>query len=144
MSDIEWFHRLRGNNSMSMVPEVPESINSMSNGSIEFVELSFHVSSSTPMGHSFALQVDLDSEGNNSSSTLNMTVEVLVESFESNNLFNLNRMLSGDANWSVDSEEYYDGSYSARSGSMGVENSTVSTLEIVMDIVEEGSISFET
>ena len=68
-----------------------------------------------------------------------MTVEALVESFES--AFNdLDWSLSGNAEWSIDSDQFYEGNSSARSGTIG--NSTVSTLELTMDILEDGNISF--
>ena len=59
-------------------------INNLSDGSNAFIDLSFYVSNSAPYGHGFALQLELSSDENNSSSTLNFTVEALVESFENN------------------------------------------------------------
>ena len=68
-----------------------------------------------------------------------MTVEALVESFES--AFNdLDWSLSGNTQWSIDSDQFYEGNSSARSGTIG--NSTVSTLELTMDVLEDGNISF--
>ena len=116
------------------------SVNSLLDGSVSFIDLSFNVSSTAPYGHSFALQLDMESEENSSSSTLTMTIEALTESFEAGNFNNLNWGLSGNADWSIDSENYYEGSYSARSGTIG--DNTISTLELTMDIVEDGEISF--
>jgi len=116
------------------------SINSLLDGSISFIDLSFNVSNTTPYGHTFALQLDMDSEENSSSTTLTMTVEALVESFEAGDFTDLDWSLSGNADWSIDSQEYYEGGYSARSGTIG--DNTVSTLELTMDIVEDGQISF--
>ena len=116
-----------------------ESINNLSDGSLAYFDLSFSVSNDAPYGHTFALQLDLESDENSSSSTLEMTVEALVESFES--AFNdLDWSLSGNAEWSIDSNQYYEGNSSARSGTIG--NSTVSTLELTMDVLEDGNISF--
>ena len=116
-----------------------ESINNLSDGSLAYFNLSFNVSNDAPYGHAFALQLDLESDENSSSSTLEMTVEALVESFES--AFNdLDWSLSGNADWSIDSNQFYEGNSSARSGTIG--NRTVSTLELTMDVLEDGNISF--
>ena len=88
--------------------EGSESINNLSDGSLASFNLSFNVSNDAPYGHAFALQLDLESEENSSSSTLEMTVEALVESFES--AFNdLDWSLSGNAEWSIDSDQFYEG-----------------------------------
>ena len=117
-----------------------QSINNLLDGSTAYIDLSFSVSNSAPYGHTFALQLDLDSDENNSSTTLNMTVEALVESFENGDFTDLDWFLDGNADWSVDSQEYFEGGYSARSGNIG--DNTVSTLELTMDIIEDGDISF--
>ena len=67
-----------------------------------------------------------------------MTVEALVESFENGDFTDLDWFLDGNADWSVDSQEYFEGGYSARSGNIG--DNTVSTLELTMDIIEDGDI----
>ena len=116
------------------------SISSLLDGSVSFIDLSFNVSNTTPYGHTFALQLDMESAENSSSTTLTMTVEALTESFEAGSFSDLDWSLSGNADWSIDSQNYYEGSYSARSGTIG--DNTVSTLELTMDIVEDGEISF--
>ena len=116
------------------------SINNLLDGSTAYIDLSFTVSNSAPYGHVFALQLDLESDENNSSTTLNMTVEALVESFEDGDFGDLDWTLDGNADWSIDSQQYFEGGYSARSGNIG--DNTVSTLELTMDVIESGSISF--
>ena len=75
------------------------SINNLSDGSTAFIDLSFNVSSTAPYGHAFALQLELYSDENNSSSTLNFILETLVESFEDNTT-SFSWESSGDADWS--------------------------------------------
>ena len=115
-------------------------VDNLLDGATASIDLSFSVSNTVPYGHSFALQLDLNSDENNSSTTLNMTVEALVESFENGDFNDLEWTLDGNADWSIDSEQYFEGGYSARSGTIG--DNTISTLELTMDIVEAGSISF--
>ena len=116
------------------------TVDNLLDGATASIDLSFSVSNTVPYGHSFALQLDLNSNENNSSTTLNMTVEALVESFENGDFNDLEWTLDGNADWSIDSEQYFEGGYSARSGTIG--DNTISTLELTMDIVEAGSISF--
>jgi len=116
------------------------TVDNLLDGTTASIDLSFSVSNTVPYGHSFALQLDLNSEENSSSTTLNMTVEALVESFENGDFSDLEWTLDGNADWSIDSEQYFEGGYSARSGTIG--DNTISTLELTMDIVEAGNISF--
>ena len=115
-------------------------LNSLGEGESTSVLLGFNVLNSAPYGHSFTLNVTLDSENNSYSSDINLNVENLVESFEESGFSNMNWELSGNANWSIDSNNSSDGIYSAKSGSIG--NNTISTLEIIIDAVEDGNVSF--
>jgi len=117
------------------------SINNLSDGSIAFIDLSFDVSSDAPYGHQFALQLDLDSDGNSSSTTLNMTVGALVESFDSGDLSELSwDFTGGDEDWIITMGETYEGLYSSKSGT--IDHSMFSQLSITIDVVEAGNISF--
>ena len=115
-------------------------INNLLDGSTSFVDLSFSVSSDAPYGHAFALQLNLTSNENNSSSTLNMIVGALVESFNSGTFSDLSWEFDGNANWIIDSNNSYDGAFSARSGA--IDNNMTSDLIITMDIVEDSQIIF--
>ena len=64
----------------------------------------------------------------------------ILKSFEENGFSNMNWALEGNANWSIDSSNSSNGIYSAKSGSIG--DNTVSTLEITIDAVEDGDVSF--
>jgi len=117
-----------------------DTIDNLSNGSTAFLDLSFNVSDSAPFGHAFALQLELDSEENQWNSTLNMSVEALVESFENGDFGDFGWSLSGNADWSIDSDQFFEGNYSARSGTIG--DNTISNIELTMDVLEDGQISF--
>jgi hypothetical protein len=95
---------------------------------------------SAPYGHSFTLNVSLESENNSYSTELDLNIENLIESFETGNFSDMNWQLEGNANWSIDSENSSNGIYSAKAGTIG--NNTISALEISIDVFEEGLISF--
>ena len=115
-------------------------LNNLGEGESTSILLGFNVANSAPYGHSFTLNITLNSENNSYSSDLNLNIKNLIESFEENGFSNMNWALEGNANWSIDSSNSSNGIYSAKSGSIG--DNTVSTLEITIDAVEDGSISF--
>lgn len=117
-----------------------ESINNLLNGSTGLMELSFNVSSTAPFGHAFALQLDLESSENDWNTTLNMAVGTLVESFENNSFSDVSWEFSGDETWNIDSNNHYDGDFSARSGN--IDHNMTSDIIITMDVVEDGQIIF--
>ena len=117
-----------------------DSINNLLDGSSAYLDLSFSVSGNAPYGHTFALQLELDSEENDWSSTLNMTVQALVESFESGTFADAAWEFEGDADWTIDQNNQFDGLYSAKSGA--IDNSMTSDLVLTMNVLEDGQISF--
>ena len=115
-------------------------INNLQEGDTTSAFLGFNVSNSAPYGHSFILSVSLESENNSYSIDFDLTAEQLIESFETGNFSDMNWQLSGNASWSIDSNNSSNGSYSAKSGTIG--NNTISSLEINVEVVEDGFISF--
>jgi len=79
-------------------------------------------------------------ELNFSLSTDPWLLEAEIENFESGQFENFGWELSGDSNWSMDSNDFFEGNYSTRSGN--IDNSQESTLSLSLDIVEPGEISF--
>ena len=54
----------------------------------------------------------MDSEENNWTTSLDLSLEALVESFESGDFSDLEWTLDGNADWSIDSQQYFEGGYS--------------------------------
>ena len=67
-------------------------------------------------------------------------LEAEIENFESGQFENFEWELSGNVNWSMDSNDFFEGNYSTRSGN--IDNSQESALSLSLDIVESGEISF--
>ena len=63
-----------------------------------------------------------------------------IEDFESGDFTHFNWEFSGDANWTIDNTEVYEGSYAARSGNIG--DNDVTTLIIDTTIIQGGNVSF--
>ena len=117
-----------------------EIINSLQDGESISALLGFNVSNSAPYGHAFTLSVSLESENNSYSIDIDLITEQLIESFEAGSFSDMDWQLSGNANWTIDSDNSSNGLYSAKSGTIG--NNTISSLEINVDVVEDGFISF--
>ena len=117
-----------------------EIIDSVEENEIATVTLSFSVSMDAPFGHTFTVQLDLNSNENQWSNIIDMTVSPLLESFESGTFSDLDWQPGGNAFWSVIDNDSSDGFYSSKSGS--IDHNMTSDLAITMDVVEDGFISF--
>ena len=104
--------------------------------------LSFTVDNDAPYGHTFNLELDFNSENNNLTTNLDMTVQALVETFESGSwhdslTWNIS---NGDADWAFTMGGAEQTLYTSKSGE--IEDNMFSELSINMDIAEDGQISF--
>jgi hypothetical protein len=123
----------------------------MNNGSVTYGTIApgedaygmftFTVDTATPIGEllTFSLGITANSGAYNTNFTLAATVGVSIEDFESNGFESFDWEFGGNANWTI-STDAYEGSYSARSGSISSNQST--SLQVTMEIVADGDISF--
>tara|TARA_B100001094_G_scaffold158798_1_gene153706 strand:- start:3490 stop:6471 length:2982 start_codon:yes stop_codon:yes gene_type:complete len=104
--------------------------------------LSFTISNDAPYGYNFNLELNFESENNTSSTNLNMTVEALIENFESGTWHDgLSWNISnGDSDWVFTMGGAEETLYTSKSGE--IEDNMSSELSINMDIAEPGQISF--
>ena len=63
-----------------------------------------------------------------------------IEDFEGDGFDNFEWNLSGNSNWTIDSNTFIEGNYSSKSGN--INNNQESTISITLDVVEDGFISF--
>ena len=63
-----------------------------------------------------------------------------IEDFETDGFNNFEWNLSGNSNWTIDSNTFIEGNYSSKSGN--INNNQESTISITLDVVEDGFISF--
>ncbi len=102
------------------------------------------VDANTPIGH--GIEGDLSVECNSNSNAfnydfdMNLMVGLIVEDFETGDFTQFEWETSGDADWSVVSSEAYEGTFSAKSGTIGSNSST--DLDINLDVLQDGEISF--
>jgi len=117
-----------------------ELISELSDGSSSLISFEFSISNTAPYGHSFNIEISVDSDENTYETGIDLNVENLKESFETGNFNDMSWELDGNADWSVDMNNASDGLYSAKSGSIG--DNTVSELILSLDILEDGPILF--
>ena len=107
-------------------------IDSINAGENINIELNFIINDDSPYGHSFVLNLNINSDENTYNSELALNVENLIESFESGNLSNLPwDITSGDSEWTLATLGSYEGLYSSQSGA--IDHNMSSELSITID-----------
>jgi len=114
------------------------SIGQLQEGEVDLLSLSFNVDNSAPYGHQFSIDINMISQESSWSNTLNLAVESLVESFEEDIAFSWTS--TGDADWELTSDYSNTGSFSMGSGQ--IEDNQESSIEVNVDILQDGNISF--
>nr|NQU92751.1 T9SS type A sorting domain-containing protein [Bacteroidota bacterium] len=102
------------------------------------------VDAATPSGHAILGNLGVECESNGSTFNyefdMNFLVGLVVENFETGDFSQFDWELSGEEDWFVTDGQSYEGNYSARSGDIGDEE--VSVLEITVNVIADGEISF--
>lgn len=113
-------------------------------GATEELMFNFTVNASVPIGHvvEAELSVTCESNGNNFTYTfeLNFPVGLSIEDFETGDFGQYDWETSGSSDWYITNTGAFEGTYSARSGTLG--NNAQSTLELTLEVVADGEISF--
>lgn len=113
-------------------------------GETDEIMFGLSVNAATPIGHVIPLELTINCESNGNSFTytfeINLAVGISIEDFETGDFSQYDWETSGNANWAVTNGEAFEGIYSAKSGSIG--NNSQTTLEITLDVVADGEISF--
>ena len=103
--------------------------------------LSFTVNADAPFGHNFSLELLFESNENSYTTSLDMTVQALVETFESGTLHDFPWIVSnGDEDWIITMGGAEQTLYTSKSGT--IDHNMTSELSVNMDIAEDGNISF--
>ncbi len=102
------------------------------------------VSSDAPEDHVIEGVLNVSSTGVNGqynyAFSFTLSMSLLIENFESGDFSTLNWEFNGSADWQVVTQNPYEGSYCAKSGD--IMDSQMSEMEVTMDVVADGEISF--
>ncbi len=109
-------------------------------GVTEYAEFEISVAEETPTGTTVSMTYDLSSGGYSVQEPFAATVGLIVEDWETGDMSQYEWQTGGNADWTITSGEAYEGTYSARSGSIG--DSQNSWLSLEYDVFADGTISF--
>ena len=101
---------------------------------------SYSSSSTVPNGSNFEVYYHLDAAPLSFNGTQFLNIGSIKETFETGNFSTFPWETLGAAQWFIDNSTANSGTYSARSGA--INNSNISTLQIEVEIVEDGIFSF--
>ena len=101
---------------------------------------SFSTSQTVPVGSCFEVYYRMDAAPYSYGGTELLNVGPIKETFETGDFSAFNWETVGGAHWYVTNSDANTGTYSARTGAIG--NSHVTTLQITVDVIEDGTISF--
>jgi hypothetical protein len=104
-------------------------------------EYQFSVSSSCPLYYPVEFKLNITADGGVTDSvTFELTVGEIIEDFESGDFSSLPWAMTGSQDWGIITADPYEGSYSAKSGS--VTHNQYSQMSVTLDVIEAGTISF--
>jgi C1A family cysteine protease len=102
------------------------------------------VAENTPIGHIISGVLNVECQSNGGTYTyeyeLSAKVGLTVEDFETGDFNAYNWEFGGDADWTISSSGSYEGTYCAKSGSIG--NSSETELILTLEVVADDEISF--
>ena len=106
------------------------------------LNLDITVSDAAPIGHTSIVWINIGSLNTNynHSFALPMTIGMLIEGFEGSDFSGHNWQMDGDSDWFIQDDEVYDGSYAAKSGDVG--NNQSSEISVEYNVLHQGSINF--
>ena len=116
------------------------NVGEVSAGGISTVTASFSSSSNIPNGSSFEVYYAMDAAPYSYNGTKFLNIGPIKETFETGDFSAFEWESIGSAHWLVDNSTANSGTYSARSGA--ITNGNLTTIQVEMEVVEDGEISF--
>jgi hypothetical protein len=94
----------------------------------------------TPTGYSISFGLDVTGDNYAVGDTFSLPVGLFIEDFETGDFTSYPWTMGGDAPWSIASTGAYEGSFCAVSGS--IDDDQTSSLELALEVVADGEITF--
>ena len=116
------------------------NVGEVSAGGTTTVTASFSSSSTVPNGSNFEVYYVMDAAPYSYNGTKFLSIGPINETFESGDFSAFEWETLGSAQWFVDNSTANSGTYSARTGTIA--NGNLTTLQVEVEIVEDGEISF--
>jgi len=110
-------------------------------GGTATAQFEISIDGSTPTGHTTTFDVSAEADfGFTAYDTFMASVGIIYEDFETGNFDQYEWVFGGEADWFIDDENPFEGSYCIKSGDIG--DSQNSTVSLTIDIIADGQISF--
>ncbi len=118
------------------------SFGSLTQGQSEQGIFTVTANPATPEGQPFGLSMEVTANGGTYTNTYGMsfTIGLIVEDWESGTFDQFDWETGGDNNWTISTQNPYEGTYCVKSGDIGDEQS--SYLSITFDVLANGEIGF--
>ena len=103
-------------------------------------EFTITVNANTPLGTAVDLGYEVTSGQYSAQNTFYLSIGLIVEDFETGDFSAYGWQFGGNSNWTISTEDPYEGTYSAKSGT--ISDSQMSLMYVEMDIIADDNISF--
>ncbi len=117
-----------------------DDIGSINIGETVDASFSVTVSPTAPEGESVDLDFDVIAGSYNASKLILSYISALIEDWETGNFNKFPWTMGGNANWTIVTDNPYEGIYCARSGN--ITDSQVSDMEVTLSVTGDGNVSF--
>ena len=123
---------------LEMLPFQIDSINTNGMATAEICTVT--LDENAPLGEIVDFELDITADnGYITDNDFSIVTGLIIENFETGDFSAFDWNFAGDADWVIDTESY-EGVYCAKSGSIG--NNQETTLEITLNVADDGNISF--
>ncbi len=117
-----------------------DDLGPINTGSTVDASFSISVSPTAPIGETVDLAFDVIAGDYNVSKPFVTSIGLIIEDWETGDFYKFPWTMSGNADWTMETNDPYEGLFSAKSGD--ISDSQTSSLEITFNIVSDGEITF--
>lgn len=115
-------------------------INTLDAGANSSVDFTFAVKDDAEIGVAYEMIIAAYSGNYITTSSYPFTIGSITEGFETGDFSAYNWEFEGDADWTIATDQVYEGQYSVKSGDIG--GSSTTRLKIVVDVKQDSEITF--
>ncbi len=117
-----------------------QTLSGLAAGGMSPLSFNLHLDTSLALGSSLALHSHLNAGAYSDTRTYYLPIGNITEDFETGDFTRFNWNFGGNANWTVQSNQPFEGLFCAKSGPIG--NNASSTMEITLNVLVDDTISF--
>ncbi|GAB4321095.1 MAG: hypothetical protein Kow00127_13480 [Bacteroidales bacterium] len=116
------------------------TLGTLAAGSSADAAFQVEVAANAPVGEVVSVQYNIEAAPYSAATTLDMSIGLIVEDFETGNFNMFEWEMLGDAEWEITDQDPYEGVYSAKSGD--INDNQVTSIQLTADVSTDDVISF--